>query len=87
MYIKNKERWEKGDHSRLVGNRFALQGSLHTRFVLVTGKTSRSLHVPARILRVYIEALMGFSHVFGPDGLNNTAFSPSSPSRTLLVSV
>lgn len=34
-------------------------------------KTSRCLHLPTRILEVYIEALKRFSHVFIADGLNN----------------
>ena len=29
----------------------------------------------ARILKVYIEALTGFSHIFNPDSLNNTLLS------------
>ena len=29
----------------------------------------------AKILRVYIEALTGFSHVFSPDGLDSTLLS------------
>lgn len=35
-------------------------------------KTSRSQHPPARILKVYNEALMGFSHMHHPDGLHTT---------------
>ena len=51
-------------HSRLVGGRFNKQRNLHT-----------SPHPPARILKVYTEALPGFSHVFSGDGLNNTLLS------------
>ena len=29
---------------------------------------TRPLHTPARVLRVYVEALMGLSHVYSPDG-------------------
>ena len=36
---------------------------------------NRSPYLPARILKFYIEALTGFSHVFSPDGLNNTLLS------------
>lgn len=36
-----------------------MQGNLHTRLVL-----------GIRILKVYIEALTGFSHIFSPNGLN-----------------
>lgn len=35
-------------------------------------KMHRSLRPPSRILGIYIKALRGFSHVFGPDGLDNT---------------
>lgn len=34
---------------------------------------------PIRILKVYIEALTGFSHIFSPVGLSNTSLSPSRP--------
>lgn len=34
-------------------------------------KTSRSLHLFTRILKVYIEALARFSHEYHSDGLNN----------------
>ena len=33
---------------------------------------SRSLHLPVEILKVWVEALMGFSHLSHPRGLNNT---------------
>lgn len=36
---------------------------------------SRSLHPPTGILKFYIEALAGFSHVFSPDGFNNILLS------------
>lgn len=37
-------------------------------------KMSRSTP-PSRILRVYTEAFMGFSHVYHPEGLNNILLS------------
>lgn len=41
-------------------------------------KMSRSLTQPTRILKVYVKALVGFSHIFCPDGLsNNILFSQS----------
>ena len=43
--------------------------------VLSGCRMSRSLHPPARVLRVYREALMGFSQVLSPDGLNNILLS------------
>lgn len=63
------------EHSRLVGDRFNEQGNLHTRLIFGAGaggvrKMSRSLHPFSRILKVYIQALTGFSHVYAPDGLN-----------------
>lgn len=30
---------------------------------------------PARILKVYVETLTGFSHIYHPDGLNNISLS------------
>lgn len=39
-------------------------------------ETSRSPHLPAIILKVYI--LMEFSHVASPDGLNNSLLSQVS---------
>ena len=45
------------------------------RLVLGVCKTSRALHLPPIILKVYVAALSEFSHVFGSDGLKNTLFS------------
>lgn len=45
------------------------QGDLLTRPVSGTCETGRSLHPATRILKVYIEALIGFSQVFSPDGV------------------
>ena len=72
-YKEGKERPKKeADHSRWVGGRFDKKGNLHLRLVLCGHKISRSLHPPIRILKVYIKALTGFSHVFSTDGLNTT---------------
>lgn len=46
---------------------------------------SGSLHLSARILKVYIETLMGFSHIFSPDGLNNTLLFQGCILETALV--
>ena len=35
----------------------------------------RSQHTPSRIVRVYIEALTGFSHIHGPDDVSSTELS------------
>ena len=45
------------------------------RLVLGGCKASRSLHLPTRILKVFIEALMGFSLIYCSVGLNNTLLS------------
>ena len=75
-YAEGKERTRKEvDHSRLVGGSFNRQRNLHLRLVLDDCKMSRSPHPSIRILKVYVEALTGFSHVFSPDGLNKTVLS------------
>ena len=59
LYREGKERSKKeADHSILVGGTFNKQGKLHTRLVLEGHKMSRSLYLPTRILKVYIEALI-----------------------------
>lgn len=45
----------------MVGSRFNNQGDLHMRMVLGAA-TNGSLHLTARILKVYIKTLMQFSH-------------------------
>lgn len=62
------------DNPRLVGDPFNRQRNLHMRLVQGGLKTSRS-HVPARILKVYMKAISGFSHIFTPDGLNSALLS------------
>ena len=54
---------------------FNKRGNLHRRLLLHDCKMSRSLHPFARTLRVYIEALTGFSHIYCLDGLKNTSLS------------
>lgn len=61
---------KEADHSRLVAGRFDKPGNLLTRFALDNLKMSTSLPPPARILKVYTETLMEFSHVYHLDGLN-----------------
>ena len=76
LYMEGKERLKKEvNHSRLRGGRFNKQGTLHMRLVLIGCKMSRSLYPPTRILKVHTEASTGFSHVYCPDGLNNTLLS------------
>ena len=75
-YTEGEERPTKeADHFRLVGGSFKKQGSLYMRLVLSDHKMSRPPNRPARILKVYIEALTGFSHVFSSDGPDNTLLS------------
>lgn len=45
-------------------------------------RMNRSAHPPARILRVYIEDLVGFSDVFSLDDLSSTLFSQSYVCKT-----
>lgn len=71
-----KERLKKeAGHSRLVGGKFNKQGNLHTRLVLGSHKTSRCLHPPTRILKVYVESLTVVNYIYYLDGLNNTILS------------
>lgn len=71
----HKEQGEVKERGILVGGSCNKQGNLHTKLVLGSCKMSRSLHPPARILKVYTEDLAGLSHKHSPDGLNNTLFS------------
>lgn len=66
---------KEADPSRLVNDRFNKQGDLYTKFILGGLKRSRFLHLPTRILKVYIAALSEFRHMRHPDGLNNTLLS------------
>ena len=76
LYTEKSERpMKEADHSLLVGGRFNKQGDLLMGLVLGEYKMNRSLHQPARILKVYREVLTGSSHVNSPDGLNNTFLS------------
>ena len=86
LYMGGKERLKKEtDHSKLVGGSFNKQENLHTRPLLGGWKMSRSVPPPIWILKVYIEALTGFSHVYGPDSLNNTLLSQGCVTQTALA--
>lgn len=67
---KRKRQITKG----LICRRFNKQGNLHTSLVLGSCMTNRSPPLLVRILRVYPETLIGFSHIH-PDRFNNTLFS------------
>lgn len=76
QYLEGKKGLKKdADHSRFVEVRFDKQGKLHKRVVLGTHKASRSLNLPARILKVYTETLTELRHIYCLDGLNNTSLS------------
>lgn len=52
------------DHSGVVGDRFNIQGNLHMGLVLDGHKTSRSLHLPNRILKVYISIQLYINNMY-----------------------
>ena len=58
---------KEADHSRLEGGSFNKTGNIHMRLILADCivRTHQNL-------KIYIEALTGFSHMFCADGLNNT---------------
>lgn len=62
---------ESGRPLQMVGGSFNKQGNLHRRLVLGGLKIS-NLIPPDRVIKIYIEALAGFGHVYCPGGLNNT---------------
>ena len=69
--MEGKERpKKKADLSRLEGACLIGKGTYIWGLPSVAG--SRSQYLQDRILKVYREALTGFSHVFSPDGLKTT---------------
>lgn len=77
-YIEGKERPKNGaDDFGLLGGKFNKQGNLWG-FCRVTARHGGlcTVSAPAHQNRkVYVETLTGFSHLFSPDGLNNTVLS------------
>ena len=63
---------------RMVG--FISKRSYIRKLVLGCCKLSKSPHLTTRILKVYIEALTEFSHMYYPDDLSNTLLSQVTPS-------
>lgn len=63
----------KASHSRLVGGRFNKQGNLQVFSWAVT----RCTDLYTGILKVYLEDLNGFSHIYHWEGLGNTWLSQS----------
>ena len=73
LYTESRTRLKKeGDCSSSVDGRCNKQRHLLKWLVLGDCMISRSLHLPTRILKVYVEAFTGFSHIFSQDGFNNT---------------
>lgn len=60
-----------------MGSGFNKGTYLPMRLALGGCKMGRSLHLHDRILKFYVGALPGFSHVCFPDGLNSMLLSPS----------
>lgn len=69
---------KQGRPSRSVGGRLK-KAREFTGFVLGSRKMSKSPYLSMRILKVYIEVLPWFSHVYGPDVLCNTLVSRPHP--------
>ena len=55
---------ERANHSTLAGSRFYKQVSILMRFVLRGCKISSPSHSAHQILKIYIETLTGFSHIW-----------------------
>lgn len=74
--MEGKERTKKEADPLQTGRwQLSQARALTTRLVSGSCKMSRSLPSPARILGVYVEALVGFSHMYCPGGLNTTSLS------------
>lgn len=56
------------------------------RFVLISHKPSRSVHLPAKSLKC-IEIFTAFGHIYHPAGLNTTLLSKAMSFRQLLAVV
>lgn len=74
---------KKANHSRLVGGSFNKQGNLHLR--LFSGhKMSRSLQLPARILKIYMEALIGVTSTYTIQLVSTTHYSLKGVSSKII---
>lgn len=63
--MEGKERPRKEiDHCGLASGRFNKQATYPRKFVLGCCNMIRSLHLSARIFKVYIEVSKGFGHIF-----------------------
>lgn len=66
---------KEAGHSRLRGDSSTRQGNLHRRLALGSCKMNRSPLLSTKVLRIYIEALMGLNHMNCPDGFSSTLLS------------
>lgn len=85
--VPTYERWgetKQADYPRFVGSRFNQQVDLHIRLVL-GGRKRRTLHPPARIFKVYAEALTEFSHIYTVLMVSTIPYSPRWPLEYLLL--
>lgn len=55
---------KEAEHSRLVGGMFKKHENLQMKFALGRCNVSIFLHLSSRTLRIYSEALTGFSHTY-----------------------
>lgn len=74
MYSHETTRDWRKDHSRLIGGNFNEQWNLFTRIVLGSHRKANFSNPPVRLLKVYREALVGFSHIPSAYSLNTTFF-------------
>lgn len=72
---RRARRERDAEHSRRAGGRSNKPGNVQTRLIPDGRRTSRSPQPPYRILKMYMEVLMGFSNVHSLDGLHKTSLS------------
>ena len=88
LYLENKKRLRKeADHSRSVDVRVNKRGNLHRRLAIGGCKRSQSPYLPISILRAYIKAFTGFSHIYHPGGLSTTDCSHKTASLKMVPTV
>lgn len=58
----------------MISDKFNKQGNLLIRLVLGNSKMGRSLHPPARVLKIYIDALPEFCYTYCSNSLNIHCF-------------
>lgn len=64
LYMEDERPKKEAGHCVLRGGSFNKQRNLHRRFVLDGCKKKRCPNFPARVLKVYLEVLRGYSHIF-----------------------